>query len=65
MLSQFGIKFQFKDEQRRKLSEYYEQDPYPTRETKETISAEIGVSVKRVSEWFVDERKRRKKAGSM
>lgn len=62
ILSQFGIKFQFNDEQRKTLSVYYGQDAYPTREAKEGISERIGVSIKRVSEWFVDERKRRKKA---
>ena len=61
MLSQFGIKFQFNDEQRKVLSLYYDKDAYPSREAKEAISVEIGVSIKRVSEWFIDERKRRKK----
>ena len=67
LLSTFGIieRQPFSLEERRFLMEHYDRNAYPSKAEKEKMAAEINSTIKRVNQWFVDERNRRKKWNSM
>ena len=63
LLSTFGIieRQPFSLAERRFLMEHFERNSYPSKAEKESMAAQISSTLKRVNQWFVDERNRRKK----
>ena len=58
VLAQFGIRVNtsFTARQIEKMQALYNKTPYPSKEDKEELASAIGVSVKRLSHWFNDQR---------
>ena len=63
LLSTFGIveRQQFSVEERQFLMNQFDNNAYPSKVEKEKMAAQINSTIKRVNQWFVDERNRRKK----
>ena len=62
VLAQFGIRVNtsFTAQQVARMQDLYNTNPYPSKEEKEALAASIGVSLKRLSHWFNDQRYKEK-----
>ena len=62
VLAQFGIRVNtsFSAQQTAKMQDLYNRNPYPSKEEKDALASTIGVSLKRLSHWFNDQRYKEK-----
>lgn len=62
-LAQLGIlgRVQFTRDQKMLLRAAFDRNSYPSKDEKESVANSIGCTLKKVNDWFMDERRRRRK----